>query len=162
MGANSTMESPIYGSFFGSMGVTLAMSLTALGAAYGTAKAGIAISTAGTFKPSMVMKSLIPVVMAGVLAIYGLVAAVLIAYEIDASSKGYSPLKGYLDLGCGISVGMTGLAAGYAIGIVGDACVRECVHQQKLFIGMVLILIFCEVIGLYGLIVGLMLSTKKD
>ncbi|CAL1290437.1 unnamed protein product [Larinioides sclopetarius] len=100
--------------------------------------------------------------MAGVLAIYGLVAAVLIAYDIDASNKGYSPTNGYLDLGCGICVGLTGLASGYAIGVVGDACVRECVQQQKLYIGMVLILIFCEVIGLYGLIVGLMLSTKKN
>ncbi|KAF8794149.1 V-type proton ATPase 16 kDa proteolipid subunit c-like [Argiope bruennichi] len=155
-------ENVIYGSFFGSVGATLAMSLTALGAAYGTAKAGVAISTAGTFKPNIIMKSLIPVVMAGVLAIYGLVAAVLISYGIESASKGYSAVKGYLALGCGISVGMTGVAAGYAIGIVGDCCVRECVHQEKLFIGMVLILIFCEVIGLYGLIVGLMLTTKGD
>ncbi|GIY64697.1 v-type proton ATPase 16 kDa proteolipid subunit [Caerostris extrusa] len=149
--ANTT---EIYGSFFGAMGATLAMSLTALGAEYGTAKAGIAISHAGTFKPEMIIKSLLPVVMAGVLAIYGLVASVLVTYGLEASSKGYQAYKGYLDFGCGLSVGVTGLAAGYAIGIVGDACVRESVHQPRLFIGMVLMLIFSEVIGLYGLIVG--------
>ncbi|GFV77239.1 v-type proton ATPase 16 kDa proteolipid subunit [Trichonephila clavipes] len=156
----STTE--IYSSFFGTMGATLAMSLTALGAGIGTVKAGTSISAAGTFKPEMVIKSLLPVVMAGVLAIYGLVASVLIAYDLEASAKGYSLYKGYLDFGCGISVGMTGLAAGYAIGAVGNACVRECIRQPRLFIGMVLMLIFSEVIGLYGLIVGLMLSTKKD
>ena len=32
--------------------------------------------------------------------------------------------------------------------------------QPKLFVGMVLILIFAEALGLYGLIVGLILSAK--
>ena len=45
---------------------------------------------------------------------------------------------------------MTGLAAGYAIGIVGDSCVRAYVHESKVFVTMVLILIFAEVLGLYG------------
>jgi V-type H+-transporting ATPase proteolipid subunit len=47
-------------------------------------------------------------------------------------------------------VGLTGLAAGYAIGIVGDAGVRAYMSQSRIFVGMVLILIFGEVLGLYG------------
>lgn len=38
--------------------------------------------------------------------------------------------------------GMTGLAAGYAIGIVGDACVRAYLYESRVFVSMVLILIF--------------------
>ena len=45
-----------------------------------------------------------------------------------------------------------------AIGIVGDAGVRANGQQPKLFVGMVLILIFAEALGLYGLIVAIILS----
>lgn len=58
----------------------------------------------------------------------------------------------FMHLGCGISVGMTGLAAGYCIGIVGDAGVRAYMEQSRIFVGMVLILIFGEVLGLYGFV----------
>lgn len=151
---------PVYGPFFGMIGATSAMTLCALGAEYGTAKAGTAIATAATSRPEAVMKTLLPVVMAGIIAIYGLVAAVLIANSIDASVEGYSLYKGFLHLGAGVAVGMSGLGAGYAIGIAGEAGVRCSIHQPNFFLGMILILIFAEVLGLYGLIVALLLSTK--
>lgn len=68
--------------------------------------------------------------------------------------------RSFLQLGAGLSVGLSGLAAGFAIGIVGDAGVRGTAQQPRLFVGMILILIFAEVLGLYGLIVALILSTK--
>ena len=49
-----------------------------LGAAYGTAKSGIGISTMGVLKPELIMKSIVPVVMAGILGIYGLIIAVIL------------------------------------------------------------------------------------
>lgn len=70
------------------------------------------------------------------------------------------PPRSFLQLGAGLSVGLSGLAAGFAIGIVGDAGVRGTAQQPRLFVGMILILIFAEVLGLYGLIVALILSTK--
>ena len=69
-------------------------------------------------------------------------------------------IRSFLHLGAGLSVGLSGLAAGFAIGIVGDAGVRGTAQQPRLFVGMILILIFAEVLGLYGLIVALILSTK--
>jgi V-type H+-transporting ATPase proteolipid subunit len=45
--------------------------------------------------------------------------------------------NGLLQLGAGLSVGLSGLAAGFAIGIVGDAGVRGVAQQPKLFVGMV-------------------------
>ena len=51
---------------------------TALGAAYGTAKSGTGIAAMSVMRPELIMKSIIPVVMAGIIAIYGLVVAVLI------------------------------------------------------------------------------------
>ena len=52
-----------------------------LGAAYGTAKSGVGVSSMGVMKPDLIMKSIIPVVMAGVLGIYGLIIAVIIANQ---------------------------------------------------------------------------------
>jgi ATP synthase proteolipid subunit len=49
------------------------------GAAYGTAKSGVGIASMGVMRPELVMKSIVPVVMAGVLGIYGLIIAVIIS-----------------------------------------------------------------------------------
>ena len=57
--------------------------LPALGAAYGTAKSGTGIAAMSVMRPEMIMKSIIPVVMAGLIAIYGLVVAVLIANSLN-------------------------------------------------------------------------------
>ena len=96
-------EQPSYVAFFGVMGATSAMVFSgkcsvinnksrifwaeidlmyehssALGAAYGTAKSGTGIAAMSVMRPELIVKSIIPVVMAGILAIYGLVVAVLI------------------------------------------------------------------------------------
>ena len=60
---------------------------TALGAAYGTAKAGTGIAAMSVMRPELIMKSIIPVVMAGIIAIYGLVVAVLIAGSLGRAPK---------------------------------------------------------------------------
>jgi len=60
--------------------------------------------------------------MSGIIAVYALVVAVLIAGNMRPPPEmQYSLFNGFLHLGCGLSVGLTGLAAGYAIGIVGDS-----------------------------------------
>ncbi|KAJ4004038.1 v-type proton ATPase 16 kDa proteolipid subunit 2 [Fusarium irregulare] len=90
--------------------------------------------------------------MSGIIAVYSLVIAVLIADDLDPS-KTYSLFsrnRGVLHLASGLTVGLTGIAAGYCIGIVGDAGVRAFLDQPKVYTGMVLILIFAEVLGLYG------------
>ncbi|KAJ8581999.1 V-type ATPase [Rhizopogon salebrosus TDB-379] len=149
---------PPYAPFFGFAGVASAMIFSTVGAAFGTAKAGIGIAGLGTFKPELIMKSLVPVVMAGIIAVYGLVVSVLIVGNLNPSN--YSLAAGFIHLGAGISCGTTGIAAGYAIGHVGDSFVRAYVHEQRVFVAMILILIFAEVLGLYGLIVALLMNTR--
>ncbi|XP_071951723.1 V-type proton ATPase 16 kDa proteolipid subunit c [Antedon mediterranea] len=150
---------PSYTPFFGIMGATAAMVFSALGAAYGTAKSGTGIAAMSVMRPELIMKSVIPVIMAGIIAIYGVVVAVVVANSITDDSS-YTLYKSFLHLGAGLSVGLSGLAAGFAIGIVGDAGVRGTAQQPRLYVGMILVLIFAEVLGLYGLIVALILSTK--
>ncbi|PLW10936.1 hypothetical protein PCANC_17411 [Puccinia coronata f. sp. avenae] len=44
--------------------------------------------------------------------------------------------QGFVQLGAGLSVGLAGLSAGFAIGIVGDAGVRGTAQQPRLFNGL--------------------------
>lgn len=123
--------------------------------------------------------------MAGIIGIYGLVVSVLIS---DGLKQKQPLFTSFIQLGAGLSVGLSGLAAGFAIGIVGDAGVRGTAQQPRLFVGMILILIFAEVLGksirswfttfllvstkandadlnstgLYGLIVALLMNAKAD
>ncbi|KAG7366514.1 V-ATPase subunit C [Nitzschia inconspicua] len=155
---------PASAPFFGFMGVTSALVFANIGAAYGTAKSGVGISSMGVMNPGLVMRNIIPVVMAGVLGIYGLIVAVIIQGSIVAPQNGlsqYSLYTGFAHLAAGLCCGLSGLAAGMAIGIVGDAGVRAVGQQEKLFVGMILILIFAEALGLYGLIVALILSQNS-
>lgn len=85
--------------------------------------------------------------------------SVLISGDLKSPMTLYA---GFIQLGAGLSVGLAGLAAGFAIGIVGDAGVRGTAQQPRLYIGMILILIFAEVLGLYGLIVALILNTRSQ
>lgn len=148
---------PVYAPFFGAMGCAAAIVFTCFGASYGTAKSGVGLSAMGVLRPDLLIKSIIPVIMAGIVAIYGLVVSVLISSGIKSPMSLYA---GFVQLGAGLSVGLAGLAAGFAIGVVGDAGVRGTAQQPRLFIGMVLILIFAEVLGLYGLIVALIMNTR--
>lgn len=63
-----------------------------MGGAYGTAKAGQGIMAMGIRSPELIMKNIIPVVMAGVLGIYGLMY-VLILRETTEANYNFSCLK---------------------------------------------------------------------
>uniref|UniRef100_A0A915LAV4 V-type proton ATPase proteolipid subunit n=1 Tax=Romanomermis culicivorax TaxID=13658 RepID=A0A915LAV4_ROMCU len=105
-------KGPVYAPFFSVMGAASAMVFTApgaaygtaksgtgiaamaglplfkaLGAAYGTAKSGTGIAAMAVMRPELIMKSIIPVVMAGIIAIYGLVVAVIIGGNTEEAPK---------------------------------------------------------------------------
>lgn len=49
---------------------------------------------------------------------------------------------------------MTGLAAGYGIGVIGEHGIRAYIKQSRIFVPLVLLLIFAEVLGLYGYVLS--------
>ena len=142
--------------FYGYMGIACALVFANLGAAYGTAKSGVGICAMGIMKPTSIIKGVIPVIMAGILGIYGLIVSVILAQKLSGNNY-IDVKKGYQYLGSGLCCGLTSFAAGIAIGIGGEAGVRALGQQEKIFVGMMLILIFAEALGLYGLIVSLIL-----
>lgn len=72
--------------FFGAMGITAALVFANLGAAYGTAKSGVGIVSVAVLKPELLFRSIIPVVMAGVLGMYGMIIAILLKSPSKYSS----------------------------------------------------------------------------
>jgi len=145
--------------FFGFIGVAAAIVFSNIGAAYGTAKCGVGISAMGVIDPGPIMKNMVPIVMAGVLGVYGLIISIILIGSIK--SGGYTHYKGYAHLASGLSMGLSSLGSGLAIGIVGDAGVRANGQQPTLYVGLVLILGFAGALSLYGLIVAIVLSQAK-
>ena len=173
------MESPV---FFGLVGAGSALALSCAGAAFGTAKSAnfrksLNQSAFGT-KPvnynsvsdsvqdfvtndirqqPKLLLSLIPVIIAGVLAIYGLIYCVIVLAAVTAED--YSECRGYAQFVGGLTVGVCCLASGLAVGMVGNQGLCSIVHTKASPVKMILNLIYCEALGLYGLIFGLIAAS---
>jgi len=198
---NMVYQCPSYATSLGYMGVVAAVTLSNMGSAYGTWQAGVSLVHTGIKHPAGVMKNVIPIVMAGVIGIYGLIVGVILCQSIDKPTNDrmntYSLYTGLAHLCCGLCTGFCGLAAGICIGIVGDHGIRAIGYrtsgvtivswkgnnagtqdskeaplvdgtdeamisgsqdQNKLFVGMLIMLIFAEALALYGMIVALIVS----
>lgn len=68
--------------FFAYMGIAAALVFCNLGASYGTAKAGVGIASLSVIQPTRVFRGLIPIVMAGILGIYGVIIAVVVNSKV--------------------------------------------------------------------------------
>lgn len=104
------------------------------------------------------MKAILPVVMAGIVGLYGVI--VFMVMQTSMIRGKYPLFLGAMQLGGGLACGLSSLASGFAIGVVGEAGVRGFAQQPRLFMGMILILIFAEVLGLYGTIGAIMLNQQ--
>ncbi|GMJ03561.1 VACUOLAR-TYPE H+ ATPASE C2 [Hibiscus trionum] len=131
---SSTFSGDETAPFFGFLGAAAALVFSCMGAAYGTAKSGVGVASMGVMRPEL--------------------------YRYQSQGQIILPFRWLRHLSSGLACGLAGLSAGMAIGIVGDAGVRANAQQPKLFVGMILILIFAEALALYGLIVGIILSSR--
>ena len=110
--ACTTDNCPQY--FFGYLGVASALVFANLGAAYGSAKAGVGICSMGVLKPELIMKSVVPVVMAGILGIYGMIVAVIIVQRstqapTPVTPDNYADKSAYAHLASGLCCGFSSL-----------------------------------------------------
>lgn len=132
---NSYSLCPSWAPILGFGGCAAAVCLANLGGAYGTAKAGQGIMAMGIRSPELLMKNIIPVVMAGVLGIYGLIVAVILNGKITSPQNQiitYSQFNGFAHLAAGLCCGFASLASGLAIGIAADAGTRAVGAQSAM------------------------------
>jgi V-type H+-transporting ATPase proteolipid subunit len=86
-------------SISGYAGAASCIILANFGSAWGTWRAGVGVCSMGVDYSKGVIKNIVPIVMAGVLGIYGLIVAVIIAQAITPpnanKSTVYSAYNGY-------------------------------------------------------------------
>ena len=113
-----------YHHFFAYMGCANALVFAIAGAAYGTAKSSIGIANLGMVYPEKIFKALVPIIMAGILGIYGMIVAVLISNKVGEVNGPDAGKKGYQLFWAGLCTGMSAFASGLAIGVAGEAGVK--------------------------------------
>ncbi|OEU14783.1 V-type ATPase [Fragilariopsis cylindrus CCMP1102] len=160
--SNESYACPSWAPTVGFIGIACAVCFANIGGAYGTARAGQGIMAMGIRSPELLMKNIIPVVMAGVLGIYGMIVAVILNGKITPPGAGtryatYSQFNAFCHLAAGLCCGLTSLISGIAIGISADAANSG---NDNLFVATILIQVFASNIGLYGLITSLILSQQ--
>lgn len=164
--------------FYGLMGAASGLILSTVGAAYASSKPNIF-----HYHPSSTNKQLpewenadssnsfnsqnksklsgiipfIPIIIAGVLAIYGLIYSVIVLQAV--TSNDYNTSRGYAQFVGGLVLGFTCLASGIAVGIVGKNGLHAISENKSSPVRLVLNLIYCEALGLYGLIFALIAAS---
>jgi V-type H+-transporting ATPase proteolipid subunit len=101
------------------------------------------------------IKGIVPVAMAGVRGVYGLVMSIVI---VSGIAPPYRAHNGFAHLGAGLACGAAQFASGIAVGVIGEAGTQGVGRRRELFAPTVLILIFTEALALYGLVVGMIAS----
>ena len=131
------------------------MFFSCLGSAYGTAKASSGIAKVIILSPTKILQALVPVIMAGILSIYGMIIAI-VTYNKVKNANDCTVAFGYKLFGGGLIVGLSAFASGLAIGYAGDQLVSAYARTDRVFVALVLVMIFAECIGLYGFIVAIL------
>ena len=97
-----------------------------LGAAYGTAKSGVGISSMGVLKPELIFKSIVPIIMAGILGIYGLIVAVILQGNSNlfntnllVGGSSYDDKQGYQFFSSGLCCGLSSLVGSSKFNCIG-------------------------------------------
>ena len=111
-------------SMFGFLGVSASIALSCLGAAYGTARAGSGLASMGVLHPNAVMRNMIPVVMAGVLGIYGLIISVILMQNISGLTSSYTAYNAYSQLASGLACGLSCLGINHSLSLYITAKMR--------------------------------------
>jgi len=172
---------PTFLSFFGT---SFALGLSVLGAAWGIFLTGSSLLGAAIKAPRIRSKNLISVIFCEALAIYGVIIAIISATKMDGKATYESFIQintdkiylthfggsfmwdpqimnaAYAVFASGLTVGLANLFCGICVGVVGSSCAISDAQDPRMFVKMLIIEIFGSALGLFGIIVGIIISSN--
>ncbi|CAL5429114.1 unnamed protein product [Camellia sinensis] len=98
-------------------------------------------------------------------AIYGVIVAIILQTKLESvpPSQIHAPESlraGYAIFASGIIVGFANLVCGLCVGIIGSSCALSDAQNSSLFVKILVIEIFGSALGLFGVIVGIIMSAQ--
>ncbi|PVV04841.1 hypothetical protein BB560_000646 [Smittium megazygosporum] len=148
-------------------GICLCVGISAIGAGWGMFITGTSIVGAGVRSPQIATRNLISVIFCEVVGIYGIIMSIVFSSKLGpvTNPEGFSKsdyFTGFSIFFGGITVGLCNMACGVAVGITGSTIANADAHDSQLFVKTMIVEIFGSVIGLFGLIVGLIMTGKSN
>ena len=121
--------------------------------------------------PRIQSKNLVSVIFCEAVAIYGLIVAIIISGRLGKTVEDpfvnlptfqAAEFAGYCLFAAGMVVGLSNLACGMSVGVIGSCTANTHAQVPSTFVSMLIIEIFASALGLYGLIVGIIMSNSAN